>query len=1532
MIRFLVSLLLFVCALPALAQETPEQERSWLLTTVENQLSSPNRQIRLGGIRGVLSSEAEIGEITIADRQGIWLRIVNARIEWTRSALLLGRLDIQTLGAERIEISRRPLPDESLPSPEAQPFRLPELPLSIDLRNLDIDRIVFGEPVFGLASELSASGRLSLAGGALDTELNLERLDGPGGSLRLAAAYANATENLDLDLSLTEPENGVVANVLNIEGKPPVSLALTGSGPLGDLGITLALDADGERVLTGAARLDRGEGGLAVASELQGPISRLIAPAYRGFFGDDTSLRLGGVAKNAGGFRLDTLTLRSGAMSLDAQGETAADGFLQRLRLDADVADPAGGRVVLPVPGGETTMGQGRLNIVFGETQDERWTGSLALSQLSSSDFSAGNVRLSLEGLARNIADPAARSLTYTLDGEVSGIAAEREDVAEALGDRMTLSGNGAWQAGAPVTVEQMRLAGKALSVSLAGTLADFIYRGRLAVETASLAPFSGLAGRNLSGGMTLSANGEIRPVSGAFDLTLDGNASELRISSPAADNLLAGTTAITGRVARGEQGLTAERLRIANEQMELTADGTFATGAANFGFGLALSDLALLTPSAEGRLTATGRADGYEGRINLTLDARAPSGRLAGKTLSDGIFGFRGVLQNNDLDGHVTGNAFLDGVRAELSSAVALAGGEKRLSDLLFNAGGARLTGAVMQRTDGLLDGSLTLDAPDISTAAALLLTSATGAVDADIRLSPAGGTQALDVKGTIRHLVVGEMRVGEAELRAQVADAFGVPAVDGTVRASSVRAGGVDIENLTGQAARTGDATNFSADARLANGATAGTAGALSPEGQGYRLALQRLNLAQGQLVANLRQPASLLVEGSNVIVDALTLDVGGGTVSVAGSATETIDLNVVIDALPLSIANAVRPDLELGGTVNGSASVEGPRASPAIGFTLSGVSVTAAALRGAGLGALTVDARGTTSGSRLAIDAAVNDGNGFRATAEGGVPLDNGQIAMNVAVESFPLATLNVVARGQDLRGIVRGSARVGGTASAPTASFNVTGTGISAAPLADAGAAPIEATAAGSFANGVVTLESANARGPQGLALSASGRVPLSGAGLRMGVQGSIPLALGNRVLADRGTQFSGTVSVNANVSGSIARPAIDGALTTSGASVVDPSANVRLNNIALNAAIAGQTVNIQSLTAQVAGGGNIGAGGTISLDVAAGLPADLRVRLNQVRYTDGELVVATVSGALALNGALMRDPLLSGSIDIERAEISIAGSLGGGAAMLDVKHIAPSRQVVDTLRRARANDGTPTPTSRPSVLRLDVAVRARNQIFVRGRGLDAELGGEVRLTGPATNIQPVGGFRLIRGRLSILGERITFDEGTVSLIGDLDPFVDFVARSERTDLTVFITVRGRVSDPQIAFSSQPELPQDEVLARLIFNRGLNELSAFQIARLAAAAAELAGGSNGSLLGNLRDAAGLDDIDIVSDGNGNTAVRAGRYIQDNIYLGVEAGSGGTTRGTINLDITDELKAKGALGSDGDSSLGIFFERDY
>src|SRR5690606_7666077 len=259
------------------ATQTPEEERSFFTSLLEDQLSTPNRIIRISGIQGVLSSEATIGQITIADREGIWLRVEGATIDWSRSTLLLRqRLEISRLAATSIEVLRKPLPDENaLPSPEATSFSVPELPIAVNLGALEVPSISFGEDVFGLESQLSLTGRLRLEEGALDTALDVTRTDGPGGQLSLAATYANSTSELALDLSLSEPQDGVLANALNIEGRPPLALSVEGEGPLQNLDIGLTLDADGERTLEGDAQLREQPDGLGFNVDLGGPISRL---------------------------------------------------------------------------------------------------------------------------------------------------------------------------------------------------------------------------------------------------------------------------------------------------------------------------------------------------------------------------------------------------------------------------------------------------------------------------------------------------------------------------------------------------------------------------------------------------------------------------------------------------------------------------------------------------------------------------------------------------------------------------------------------------------------------------------------------------------------------------------------------------------------------------------------------------------------------------------------------------------------------------------------------------------------------------------------------------------------------------------------------------------------------------------------------------------------------------------------------------------------------------------------------------------
>ncbi|MDN3722497.1 translocation/assembly module TamB domain-containing protein [Roseibium salinum] len=334
------------------------------------------------------------------------------------------------------------------------------------------------------------------------------------------------------------------------------------------------------------------------------------------------------------------------------------------------------------------------------------------------------------------------------------------------------------------------------------------------------------------------------------------------------------------------------------------------------------------------------------------------------------------------------------------------------------------------------------------------------------------------------------------------------------------------------------------------------------------------------------------------------------------------------------------------------------------------------------------------------------------------------------------------------------------------------------------------------------------------------------------------------------------RLTGTASFDGSITGTLAEPDINGAVTTSGVRLFDPTTGVRLSGANLSATIADRTIRISSASATVAAGGRIGVTGSIGIRPEAGFPVDLRVELSEARYVDRELVAATLSGTLTLTGQLRRDPLLAGRVVIDRAEVIVPSHIAGRAATVEVIHRNPPPAVRRTLQKARAAEGSPVPRARPSVVQLDVAVEAPESIFVRGRGVDARLGGSVRLTGSAASIEPVGAFNLVRGRLEVLGRRIVFDEGRVTLVGDLDPFIYFVASTEGGDVAVFINVQGRLSDVNISFSSEPRLPEDEVLARLLFGRGLAELSPAQIGRLALAAAELAGGAETPLLASLQ----------------------------------------------------------------------------
>jgi translocation and assembly module TamB len=130
---------------------------------------------------------------------------------------------------------------------------------------------------------------------------------------------------------------------------------------------------------------------------------------------------------------------------------------------------------------------------------------------------------------------------------------------------------------------------------------------------------------------------------------------------------------------------------------------------------------------------------------------------------------------------------------------------------------------------------------------------------------------------------------------------------------------------------------------------------------------------------------------------------------------------------------------------------------------------------------------------------------------------------------------------------------------------------------------------------------------------------------------------------------------------------------------------------------------------------------------------------------------------------------------------------------------------------------------------------------------------------------------------------------------------------------------------------------PELPQDEVLSRLLFNKGTGALTAVEAVQLASSAAELTGmgAPGGGLLDSIRQQIGLDWLKFAAtgDGNGGSAVEAGQYVADGVYVGVQQGLGeGSSRVKVEVEVTPNVSVETDVGADSEGRVGVSFGWDY
>ncbi|OJV27923.1 translocation/assembly module TamB domain-containing protein [Sphingomonas sp. 67-36] len=406
------------------------------------------------------------------------------------------------------------------------------------------------------------------------------------------------------------------------------------------------------------------------------------------------------------------------------------------------------------------------------------------------------------------------------------------------------------------------------------------------------------------------------------------------------------------------------------------------------------------------------------------------------------------------------------------------------------------------------------------------------------------------------------------------------------------------------------------------------------------------------------------------------------------------------------------------------------------------------------------------------------------------------------------------------------------------------------------------------------------------------------------------------------------QLSGPIAVAADFGGRLAAPQLNGLARADNLTYDNETYGTRLTQMQLRAHFTADRLQLDSLQAK-AGSGTVQASGFVSLSAEQNYPMNLTATLSNANLAKSDTLAATASGTVNVtNGP--GGGLIKADLVIPNARYEVVRE--GAAEVPELTGVRRKRDI----RVAR-------PTDRPAVapaglFKLDMRIRADNQLFVSGMGLESEWQMDMRVGG--TSAAPVlsGGLDLVRGTYSFAGTRFDVTRGRIRFQGGAltDPDLDIQATTTKNSTTFNIAIAGTGQKPQITFTSSPPLPQDEVLSRLLFGTNPENLSATEAIQLAAALNSLRGSGGGlNPLGKLRSATGFDRLRVLgadqATGRG-TALAAGKYLTNNIYIEIVTDARGFTATQLTIALTKSLSILTQAGSFGGSNATLRYSKDY
>lgn len=1515
--RLLLRLALAALLAATLAPAAPRPAAAQGLITglIEDLLSGPGFEVQLGVVRGGLGSITIIG-IAVADDQGTWMTIDRLSLEWSPLALVRGNLRVASLTAGPVRVQRLPetppAPEEPPAEEEAGPFDpaglIPELPVNVYIDRFAVDQIVLDEPVLGARARLAVEGELQLAGTDEPVVLRTEitRTDDTPGRAALNLRYLPTEERLTAQLEVSEPAGGMIARAAALPGLPPVNVTLSGEGPIGDWQATLDASAGDVLDAEAQARIERIEEAYRFTLDAAAEVAALLDPELQPLVAGGVTLGARATVPDEGPIAIEQARVQAPAGTVSVDGAVDMTASTADLDYRVEAGDPAAFSGILPDTAWQGLTAAGRIAGPFDAPtvtadieaaalrQADMAVGALSAELRASGPFDQADVTATVR--AQDVTAPDASLGQVTLEAEASG-----DIAAPALTADLTVQDIAA----ADVTADRLTAR---LETEPAGTAEDGTQRlqvrstgalSGLSVDDPALDPLLAqalewsLAGTMTTGGAvdlerlavslgeaSITAAGTLQNWGEQADLTLDADIPNLSVLAPIADMPLAGSVALSA-------------------EAELAADGAMS----------AMLDATLVSVE-----TGIPQVDNLLGaRTELALDAAmAADGAITVDTLS------------------------VDAARATLTADTLRIAedeleGDWRLVLPDLAAIDPTLAGSI--RAQGTLAGSFadprvraTIDAENLVAAGREIPTATITLNLESLQPQPIGRVEltavvsGLDTSLSTRFVVL-----DEAVRLDPLTVSIGSAGLSGSITATF--AGMLDGQ-LTGNVANLSDFADL-AGVPLAGSASLNATFATPQGQQRVEATVEARNLAAADAAtinaATVNATVTNALEAPVIDARLTASGISSGEFSIAqitATANGGLDnLAVALDADGDPVSAQLRATVAMAGETTRIALAQLSVRYDNLPVTLAQPATIEIAPAG-----ITID--------RLVL--ALPDGNIVVAGRYGETALD-----LQVEVNSLALAQAQTFAPDLDLSGTLNGRASLSGSMAAPNGTFAFQATDVGFGAARAYGLRDVALSLEGAWRGGQLQAQAEVAVRDSRVAVTA--RLPLvmaegvptvpPGGNLSAQVEGNVDVALLNTVLAAQGATAEGTITIDLAVQGTLDNPQVSGTIALVDGSYNDVLLGLRLASIRATIAAEGERLVIREFTARTPNGGTIAIDGTVGLDPTAGLAVDLQVTMNNADPIATDIFTAVLTADLSIDGDLTERLVVAGTVTINQAEIRVPNQLPVSVPTIEVEEVNVPPEIA-ARRPAERDEQAAGP---PLEIVLDITVRAPQQIYVRGRGINAEFGGDFQITGTADEPNVRGGLSMRRGTFDFLRNDFTFDQGDITFLGgrDLTPRLDFLATTQSSGFEIGIGITGPADDPALQLTSSPPLPEDEILSQLLFGQARGELTAFQAIQLAESAAALAGwGGTGGILSDVRSTLGLDRLDIESDEEGDVSVEAGRYVSEGVYLGVRQDVTGTNESEVQVEIevTPNITVESGVGTNSSGRVGVNFEWEY